>query len=34
MTYFLQEYVCYKALKGNSFIDEIHDKVMEWEVIR
>lgn len=31
---FLQEYECYKALKGNSFIDEIHAKVMEWEVIR
>ena len=30
---FMHEYDCYKALKGNSFIDEIHDKVVEWQVI-
>lgn len=26
-------YKAYKALKGNSFIDEIYKKVMSWEVI-
>lgn len=26
-------YHAYKALKGNSFIDEIHDKAHKWEVI-
>lgn len=27
------EYKAYKAWKGNSFIDSIHDKKQEWEVI-
>lgn len=26
-------YDAYKALKGNSFIDKIHEEVKEWEVI-
>lgn len=30
---FILEYNAYKALGGNSFIDEIHDEVMTWEVI-
>ena len=30
---FLECYSAYKALGGNSFIDEIHEKVIEWEVI-
>ncbi len=30
---FVYLYKAYKALKGNSFIDEIHEKVMTWEVI-
>ena len=29
---FLLMYKSYKALKGNSFIDKIHDEVVEWEV--
>lgn len=29
---FLLMYKAYKALKGNSFIDKIHDEVIEWEV--
>lgn len=29
---FLLLYKAYKALKGNSFIDKIHDEVVEWEV--
>lgn len=29
---FLLLYKAYKALKGNSFIDKIHDEVIEWEV--
>lgn len=27
------EYKAYKALRGNSFIDRIHDEVKKWEVI-
>lgn len=30
---FTMLYEAYKALKGNSFIDEIYEKVMSWEVI-
>lgn len=30
---FILEYKAYKALKGNSFIDGIADKVMDWETI-
>ena len=30
---FIECYKAYKALGGNSFIDEIHDKVLRWEVI-
>lgn len=30
---FLLSYAAYKALKGNSFIDDIHDKVRTWEVL-
>lgn len=26
-------YDAYKALKGNSFIDKIHNEVKDWEVI-
>lgn len=26
-------YKAYKALKGNSFIDKIHEEVMSWEVV-
>ena len=29
---FLFLYKAYKALKGNSFIDKIHDEVIKWEV--
>ena len=29
---FILMYKAYKALKGNSFIDKIHDEVLEWEV--
>ncbi len=29
---FILMYKAYKALKGNSFIDKIHDEVIEWEV--
>ena len=29
---FIALYKAYKALKGNSFIDKIHDEVMSWEV--
>lgn len=31
---FEKNYHAYKALKGNSFIDEIHEKVHEFEVVR
>lgn len=30
---FIALYKAYKALKGNSFIDKIHNEVMSWEVI-
>ena len=30
---FLLLYKAYKSLKGNSFIDKIHNEVIEWEVI-
>jgi hypothetical protein len=30
---FLECYKAYKALGGNSFIDGIYEKVIEWEVI-
>lgn len=30
---FLMLYEAYKALKGNSFIDTIHDEVVKWETI-
>lgn len=30
---FVFEYAAYKALKGNSFIDKIHDEIKEWEVV-
>ena len=30
---FLYEYEAYKALKGNSFIDRIHEEVKEWEIV-
>lgn len=30
---FFMLYEAYKALKGNSFIDKIHDEVKSWEVI-
>lgn len=29
---FILMYKAYKALKGNSFIDIIHEEVIEWEV--
>lgn len=29
---FVMLYAAYKALKGNSFIDKIHDEVMSWDV--
>lgn len=30
---FVMSYEAYKALKGNSFIDEIYEKVQTWEII-
>lgn len=30
---FLMLYDAYKALKGNSFIDKIHDEVTEWDIV-
>jgi len=30
---FIYEYKAYKALVGNSFIDDIYDEVRRWEVI-
>lgn len=30
---FMYLYKAYKALKGNSFIDKIHEEVSRWEVI-
>lgn len=31
---FIKCYYAYKELGGNSFIDEVYDKVMVWEVIQ
>lgn len=30
---FEKNYNAYKALKGNSFVDEIHERAHEWEVV-
>ncbi len=30
---FVELYNAYKALNGNSFIDEIYEKIKEWEII-
>ena len=30
---FILQYEAYKALRGNSFVDKIHDEVVSWEVI-
>lgn len=30
---FIFLYEAYKALKGNSFIDKIHDEVLSWDVV-
>ena len=30
---FVFNYEAYKALKGNSFIDEIYEKIKKWEII-
>ena len=30
---FSLEYAAYKALKGNSFIDDINAKIKQWEVV-
>ena len=30
---FLMEYAAYKALGGNSFIDDVKDEVRKWDVI-
>lgn len=30
---FVDLYEAYKALKGNSFIDEIYDKIREWDIV-
>ena len=30
---FVYQYEAYKALKGNSFIDKIHEEVESWEII-
>lgn len=30
---FMKNYKAYKALKGNSFIDEIHKKIETWEIV-
>lgn len=32
MENFIYLYEAYKALRGNSFIDKIHDEVMTWQV--
>lgn len=29
---FVKLYEAYKALKGNSFIDEIYEKIKDWEI--
>lgn len=33
MENFKMEYAAYKALRGNSFIEDIHDTVCKWTVI-
>ena len=33
MENFIMLYEAYKALKGNSFIDKIHDEVTKWDVV-
>ena len=30
---FVALYEAYKALKGNSFIDEIYEKIKDWEIV-
>lgn len=30
---FVMSYSAYKALNGNSFIEEVHDEVTKWEII-
>lgn len=30
---FVFNYEAYKALKGNSFIDEIYEKIKKWEIV-
>lgn len=30
---FVALHEAYKALKGNSFIDEIYEKIKEWEIV-
>ena len=30
---FVDLYEAYKALNGNSFIDEIYDKIKEWDIV-
>ncbi len=30
---FVELYDAYKALNGNSFIDEIYEKIKEWEIV-
>ena len=30
---FLQMYQAYKAMHGNSFIDEIHEEVTSWKIV-
>lgn len=33
MENFLQMYQAYKAMHGNSFIDEIHEEVTSWKIV-
>ena len=30
---FVELYGAYKTLKGNSFIDEIYEKIKDWEIV-
>lgn len=30
---FTMSYAAYKALGGNSFIEEVHDDVLKWEIV-
>lgn len=30
---FVMSYSAYRALNGNSFIEEVHDEVTKWEII-